>query len=267
VDFLDAQCFSSLEGASFALAPAGSTPLTLVNGWVGAPFGTSPPSAAIVDGMVHLKGAISSGTNSLAFTLPAGMRPAGSIYLNTGLLVARKGRLSIAADGSVFVSAEDLFSDAQSFTSLDGVKFAPAGNTAFKPLTALNGWSQSIYTGPPEATIVRDIVYLKGSISTAGVNLFPFTLSPVLRPAGRVYTPTDLFLGAKGRFQIETDGAVQVTPQNDLTDAQNFTSLDGVSFAVPEPSGAAALMAGVGLLAGLACRPRADRRGARSPRT
>ncbi|MBY0400212.1 hypothetical protein K2X89_07950 [Myxococcota bacterium] len=252
--FTDAQCFTSLEGASFALAPAGSIPLTLTNGWVSSSVGTSPPSAAIVDGMVQLKGAISAGTPGVAFTLPPAMRPASRVWVSIGLVNATKGRLFVDPNGEVSVQAQGPYTNAQSFTSLDGVKFAPASNTAFKPLTPLNGWVPSVFNGGPEATIVRDIVYLKGSIATAGTNASPFLLSPVLRPAGRVYAPTDMFLNAKGRFQIETSGTVFVQAQNNFADAQGFTSLDGVSYAVPEPSLPTVMMAGVGVLAGIARR-------------
>lgn len=255
--FSDAQCFTSLEGASFALAPAGSTPIALVNGWVAYAGGTSPPSAAIVDGMVQLKGAISSGTGEWAFTLPVEMRPSSDTWVSIGVVNAAKGRILVQPNGAVYVGGQSSFADAQNFTSLDGVKFAPAGNTAFKPLTPLNGWAQSFFTGPPEATIVRDIVYFKGSIAN-GLSSIAFSLPPVLRPEARVYTPTDMFQAAKGRFQIETDGSVIVSPQNAFLDAQTFTALDGVSYAVPEPGMATAMMVGVGALAG-AARRRATR--------
>jgi len=39
--FTDAQCFTSLDGASFAVSATGYTALTLINGWTNAPFGTS----------------------------------------------------------------------------------------------------------------------------------------------------------------------------------------------------------------------------------
>lgn len=68
----DAKCFTSLDGASFALTA--STPLTTVNGWSGAPYATSDPAVALVSGVVQLKGAISTtGSNPVAFTLPAGL--------------------------------------------------------------------------------------------------------------------------------------------------------------------------------------------------
>src|SRR5215471_8512782 len=39
--FTDAQCFTSLDGASFAPKATSFTSLTLINGWTNAPFGTS----------------------------------------------------------------------------------------------------------------------------------------------------------------------------------------------------------------------------------
>src|SRR5580704_12011476 len=42
--FSNAACFTSLDGASFAKSASSFTPLTLQNGWTGAPFGTSAPA-------------------------------------------------------------------------------------------------------------------------------------------------------------------------------------------------------------------------------
>src|SRR4029077_11903429 len=74
--FADAQCFTSLEGVSFATSATGFTGLTLQNGWTNAPFGTANAAVALAGGIVHFEGAVSSGTNSVLFTLPAGFRPA-----------------------------------------------------------------------------------------------------------------------------------------------------------------------------------------------
>ena len=46
--FSNAQCFTSLDGAQFSLNATGYTNLTLVNGWTGAPFGTSTPAIQVI---------------------------------------------------------------------------------------------------------------------------------------------------------------------------------------------------------------------------
>ncbi|MCU1453588.1 MAG: hypothetical protein JWN46_1734 [Acidimicrobiales bacterium] len=118
----DAQCFTSLDGASF-LVSAG-TPLTLQNGWTGGPFGTRQPAASGAWGVVRLQGAIStSGSNSSAFTLPAGMRPKVAVFVPVDLCNANPGRLYIQPSGAVTVQANGSFSNAQCFTSLDGASF------------------------------------------------------------------------------------------------------------------------------------------------
>jgi len=115
----------SAASAQAAITPA-YTPLTLVNGWTGAGPSTAGPAARNISGIVHLEGAtLTSGTNPLAFTLPAGDRPAHDIFVKVDLCHADNGQLSIAPSGSVTVQAEGgNWANAQCFTSLDGASFA-----------------------------------------------------------------------------------------------------------------------------------------------
>lgn len=243
-----AQCFVSLEGAKFAPSSNGFTTLSLLNGWVGAPFATSPAAAAKINGIVHLKGAVASGANGLLFTLPPEMRPATDVYLPVGLCNALKGRLYVQPNGNVFVIGLGAFGDAQCFTSLDGLSFAPAAS-GFAPLALQNGWLGAPFaTSSAGATLIRNVVYLKGAIG-GGSSADLFTLPPVLRPESMVYVPVDLCNANKGRLVIAPDGNVSVEALTSLAEAQCFTSLDGVSFVVPEPATGAALAAGVALLA------------------
>ena len=69
--FADAQCFTSLEGASFVQTPVGATSLSLINGWTGGAFGAGAGAVEDELGYVHLSGAISStGSSLLPFVLP-----------------------------------------------------------------------------------------------------------------------------------------------------------------------------------------------------
>ena len=120
-----AQCGVSLDGASFALSPKSFTALTLQNGWMNAPYGTTDAAVRNISGIVHFEGAIwTNGTNADPFVLPAGYRPAKYVYIPVDLCGGNKGRLDIQPDGVVTVQAETDFSQAQCFTSLDGVSFA-----------------------------------------------------------------------------------------------------------------------------------------------
>jgi hypothetical protein len=59
--------------------------------------------------------------------VPAPFRPATNTYVKVDLCGATNGRLFIQADGTVSVQQQngDPFSNAQCFTSLDGVSVAP----------------------------------------------------------------------------------------------------------------------------------------------
>jgi hypothetical protein len=124
--FSNASCFTSLEGVSFAVNASLFSALTLQNGWTNAPFGTRNAAARVISGFVHLEGAIANtGSSSAVFTLPSAFRPATAVYVPVDLCNSSNGRLFIQHSGVVIVQAESgTFSNAQCFTSLEGVTFA-----------------------------------------------------------------------------------------------------------------------------------------------
>jgi hypothetical protein len=231
--FSNAQCFTSLDGASFAPKTTGFTPLTLVNGWTNAPFSTSNAAVQKINGIVHFKGAIATaGTNPVPFTLPAGLRPLTDVYVPVDLCNATKGRIHIVPSGVVDVEAEGgTFSNAQCFTSLDGAWFVPAPG-GFQPLSLINGWTNAPFvTSNAAAGNVYGVVYFKGAIATAGTNPEPFVLPVRFRPVTNVYVPINLCNATKGRLVIQANGVVFVQAEGGtFSNAQCFTSLDGASF-------------------------------------
>ena len=71
-----ATCFTSLDGASFALSPSSFTTLSLQPGWTEFDNLYRKGAVRVINGIVHLEGEIkTAGTNPAAFTLPAGFRP------------------------------------------------------------------------------------------------------------------------------------------------------------------------------------------------
>jgi hypothetical protein len=231
---VNAPCFTSLDGVAFAPSAAGFVPLGLTNGWTGAPFATSAPAAALIRGQVRLKGAMAGGTNQVAFTLPVGMRPAADTYVAVDMCGTAPGRLWIQTSGLVTVQfpATSSFSNAQCFTSLDGVAFTEASEVGLTPLTLANGWisTSTIYaTGTPAAALVGGVVRLQGAMASGGTGT-AFTLPPEMAPAQTVLVRVGLCDGAPGRVGIRPDGSVTVEATGAFSDAQCFTSLDGVSF-------------------------------------
>ena len=65
-----------------------------------------------------------TGSDPVAFTLPAGLRPTTAVYVRVDLCNAADGRLFIQPNGVVTVQAENSFSDVQRFTSLDGPRLS-----------------------------------------------------------------------------------------------------------------------------------------------
>jgi hypothetical protein len=232
---VNAPCFTSLDGVAFAPSGAGFVPLSLTNGWTGAPFATSVPAAALIRGQVRLKGAMAGGTNPVAFTLPVGMRPAADTYVAVDTCSTAPGRLLIQPSGVVTVQfpATSSFSNAQCFTSLDGVAFTQSPGVGSTPLTLTNGWisTSTIYaTSTPAAELVAGVVRLQGAMASGGSGVTAFVLPPEMAPAQQVFVRIGLCDGAPGRLDIFPDGSVTVEATGAFSDAQCFTSLDGVSF-------------------------------------
>jgi hypothetical protein len=227
--FSDAQCFTSLDGATYAVKTL-TRPLTLENGWYQY-GGSAVPAAEDFGGIVRLQGAIAtSGTNALAFRLPIALRPAAEVFIPVDMCDATNGRLWIETNGNVTVYAEgDTFSNAQCFTSLDGAWFSISGLTT---LTLKNGWTT--YVGGNVASVenIDGVVTFAGGMSTTGTDATAFTLPLALRPSADVFIPVNLCASVGGRIQIDTNGevTVQVESTGTFASAQCFTSLDGASF-------------------------------------
>jgi hypothetical protein len=224
----NAQCFTSLEGISFAIDNTGATNLSLANGWSSSPYGTRPAAARVDNGVVRLQGAIANGSSSYPFTLPVGSRPLTTQYIPVDLCNAAKGRLIIYTNGTVEIQAYGSFSDAQCFTSLEGVSFDTGGG--YLATWPQNGWT--LYgTSAPAVKNVDGIVRLTGAIQTSGANPWAFTLPPEYAPATSVYIPVDLCGSEQGRLHVFPSGQVHVeAPAGAWWAAQCFTSLDGAWF-------------------------------------
>jgi hypothetical protein len=230
--FSNAQCFTSLDGASFPFDLTNYSALTLVNGWTSAPFSTRPAEAALSDGVVSFSGAMqTSGTSPVAFTLPASLRPATDVYVPVDLCSATNGRLHITPAGVVDVEAVK-FSNAQCFTSLDGASFAQSVASP-TPLTLLNGWTNAPFsTSDAAVSLIGGIVHFQGAIAS-GTSPVPFVLPTQFRPANNVYVKVDLCGATNGRLVIQSDGTVSVAAQGGtFSNAQCFTSLDGATFSL-----------------------------------
>jgi hypothetical protein len=232
----NATCFTSLDGASFALSSGSFTPVKLQPGWTEFDNLYQKGAARVINGIVHFEGEIkTAGTNPAAFTLPAGLRPSQNVYVLITLCTGSIGRLDISPSGAVSVEAEGTGNwwMVKCGVSLDGASFAlsPASFTA---LTPQNGWTGAPYgTSEPAVRDISGIVQLKGGITASGTNPDPFVLPAGFRPANQIWISVDLCDGNNGRLFIQPDGLVTVQQQSGdpFSNATCFTSLDGASFA------------------------------------
>jgi hypothetical protein len=244
------------------LAPAGAqaftdpydTPLSLVNGWTSAPFGTQQAGVKqLNDGIVTFTGAIAGGTSSTAFTLPANDWPASTVYLPVDMCSSTKGRLEITPAGVGIVQSETSFNEAKCFTSLDGVSYALPSAAPNTPLTPQNGWHTApfgnaapgvqleTYTWPFNGP-TQVSVHFTGAISSSSSNPgIPFVLPVSMRPSTARYVPVDMCDATNGRIIIRPDGTVTVQPESDFSEASCFTSLDGAWFTLDPGPGSTPL--------------------------
>jgi hypothetical protein len=243
--FSNASCFTSLDGATFQLGAASGLPLTLQNNWQGGPFGTLLPGVQFktnvynggsTEGSVRFVGAISGGANgSVAFTLPVGYRPSTTKYVPVDMCDATNGRLIISPNGNVVVQQESSTTNyATCFTSLDGAWFALNPSPQYHALSLGSGWYSSPFgTATPAFDADGSTIQFSGAISTSSSNSnsVVFTLPYPYQPSTDVYIQVDLCNATKGRLHIQTNGVATVQAENGtFSNAQCFTSLDGVSF-------------------------------------
>jgi hypothetical protein len=110
---------------------------------------------------------------------------------------------------------------------------ALAAPLAYQKLTLLNGWQRySPQTGTPNVAIDKyNVVHFRGAITQSnGSTSTAFVLPLKYRPNRIVYTPVTMLNGAFGRLIIETNGTVSVQAAGAYSGAQQFTSLEGVTF-------------------------------------
>jgi hypothetical protein len=233
----EATCFTSLDGASFALSSSSFTTLKLQPGWTEFDNLYQNGAARVINGIVHFEGQIkTAGTNPSAFTLPAGLRPSKNVYVPITLCTGSIGRLNITPSGAVTVTPEGTGNwwMVQCAVSLDGASFA-LSPTSYTALTLQNGWMNAPYgTAPAAVRKISGIVHLKGAIWTSGTSPYPFVLPAGFRPANQIWITVDLCDGNNGRLNIQPNGAVTVQQQSGdpFSNATCFTSLDGASFAL-----------------------------------
>jgi len=207
-------------------------PLPLENGWASAStksLVTGVPAWAIRNGVVYLRGAVKqtiAGASATVAQLPQFAWPTHEEYLQVYTSADRPGDLYISADGAI----EAYDGNAETFTSLAAVSY-PTKTVKSGNLALENGWvsSQSSYdTGNPAYSVSNGVVYLSGSMHTAGTARLALVLPKAARPAAGMYVATYTFDGTSGYLHIQSTGQVYA----EGADATGYTNLAGISFPV-----------------------------------
>jgi hypothetical protein len=210
--------------------------LTPINGWHSGQtqFGTGAPAWAVRSGVVYLSGSVfqTSGTDQVLATLPAAARPSKTLFITVYTLDDTQGYLVIYPSGQIEAWSSPA-SNAQGFTSLAGVSY-PAPALALHKLALKNGWvsSQGQYTtGDPSYAVSDGVVHLSGSLhQISGTDANFGVLPPAARPAHTMYLAVYTYDGTMGLLEVDQNGHLAAYDGG----AQQYTSLAGVSFPVPE---------------------------------
>jgi hypothetical protein len=232
-----AGCFTSLDGISYAVDATGngSTTLALQNSWVpysdGDPDDPVAPAARTLGNVVYLEGAMMSGSNGAAFTMPENKRPQMTVYLPLNMGSTNPGQLVINPNGSVNVVSPFGFNLAQQMTSLDGAAYS-IDTTGFTPLGLVSGWTGTTDTAEPAVRLAHGVVLFQGAMRNISTTTTAFYLPTEMTPKKTVYVPVTLCNGANGRLQINADGSVVVQAENDIANAFCMTSIEGASYAL-----------------------------------
>ena len=220
-----------LPHAATAAAKLTWHPFTLINGWQSASaklLPTGKPAWAFRSGVVYFRGAIKQSIpegNTTFAMLPKYARPTHNLYLAVYTSGDTLGILYVGDDGTL----EAYDGSAFTFTSLAAVSYPTSATTSHK-LTLKNGWtsSQSRYdTGDPSYAIRGGVVYLSGSMHTAGSSQLATVLPAAARPTHRMFILAYTFDGAApGWLEIMTSGKVYAYG----TGANSYTSLANISY-------------------------------------
>ena len=224
--------FTSLAAVSFPARSSAHTPLTLVNGWHSeqSAFQSGDPSDTVKGGVVYLSGSLAtSGSNDQFAALPRAARPAHVEYITVYTYGGTHGTLELDPNGAAFAYS----GSTTSFTSLAGVSY-PVASAVRHRLTLRNGWhsEQGVWnSGDPAYSVSGGVVYLSGSLATAGTNEAFAVLPAGVRPAHDLYIKVYTFDNSAGTVLIEPNGVLLAYGPG-AVNARKFTSLAAISFPV-----------------------------------
>lgn len=223
--------YTSLAGVSFPAKSVHPTSMTLINGWHSeqTAWNTGAPGYVVRSGIVYLTGALGGGSNSEFTVLPKAARPSRVEYLSVYTFGGTHGTLVIKPNGLATASS----GDAASFTSLSGVSY-PAASVGHTKIHLINGWhsEQGVWnSGDPGFTVRGGVVYLSGSLATAGSNETFGVLPKGARPSHLLYIQTYTESDTIGTVFIDPNGTIEAysTPR---ANAEAYTSLARISFPV-----------------------------------
>lgn len=159
-------------------------------------------------------------------------RPSAATTIALLALVVALSGTAIAAlqSGDSLIARRTLSGNRLRLNTVAGKEVA---NLVWHRLTLVDGWQN--YWGterrPAWALDAQNVVHLRGAIWNGSAASFA-RLPISVRPHVILYPTTGLINAAPGRIVVDIDGWMHVQADGSFADAQGFTNLDGVTWAV-----------------------------------
>jgi len=243
----DGKPFVSFDGVSFDIDSSWSLGISNIGLWSSV-YGhrasgvdSDPFYIGWIANQMRLMGAVKAGnakgeTDNYLFQLPSGYRPSKTVYLpvtlgGAGDVSQETGHVRIQSTGHMRVySKSGSMTAANQLVSFENVSW---GEQSIKTnLTLVNSWTSGVNSTRTAAFTTYDgVVVLEGGISGGTSTTFA-TLPSGVRPSTTIYIAlTTTTSATPGRLRIDSNGTMRIDIPN-LDTAKQFTSLEGVSFAL-----------------------------------
>lgn len=216
------------------------------------------PSPALVISVIALIAAVGGGSFAIAALNQGKVKKIAKRQANKqirskapGLSVNHANSADTATNADHATNADLATNAGTAITATSATSATSAGNAQqlggvnpvvpATPMTLLNGWVKyggSGYDTPAYWQDAFGVVHLKGSVAqpSPGSDVI-FVLPAALRPSKSMNWPATLDSAHFGTIEIETNGDVRSRTFNatQATQAQTFTSMEGVSFRPTDP--------------------------------
>lgn len=163
-------------------------------------------------------------------------RPSPALFVAILALIVAMGGSAVALqrgqNGDTLINKRTLSGNRLRLNTVTGKEVA---NLQWHTLTLVNGWQNWYGAGvrpPAYAVDVQGFVHFRGAVDEATGDNEAFARLPrAVRPGVNIFLPTDMYLTALGRVEIQSGGVMYSEPTSGVhADGESFTNLEGLTY-------------------------------------